>query len=197
MAHSIASAPEFAKNTKSAKLCSHSLAASRSPSGLLNRFDMCHSRVVCSCKADQVRMAVAQRIDRNTAGEIEIALAIGRDQPCAFAALETEVDPGEYREQMRRGAVGHGDHCRLGLSHHARIGAIASTTSPGKTKRAAFSRRHAGSILCPRRYVSTGRWNSTPWKKRFRCVRSGRCGRSKADSCAGVTAYCSLRAVGY
>ena len=59
---------------------------------------------------DQMRMRVAQRIDRDAGGEIEIALAIGRDQPCAFAALETEIDPGENRKQMRRGAVGHGDH---------------------------------------------------------------------------------------
>jgi hypothetical protein len=59
---------------------------------------------------DQMRMAMTERIDRDAGGEIEIAIAVGCDQPGAFAALETEVDPGEYREQMRRHAVGHGDH---------------------------------------------------------------------------------------
>ena len=61
-------------------------------------------------RRDQMRMAMAQRIHRDAAGEIEIALAIGRDQPRAFAALETEIDPGEYGKQMRRRALGHGDH---------------------------------------------------------------------------------------
>ena len=61
-------------------------------------------------RRDQMRMAMAERIDRDAGGEIEIALAIGRYQPGAFAALETEIDPGEYRKQMRGGAVGHGDH---------------------------------------------------------------------------------------
>ena len=57
-----------------------------------------------------MRVAMAERVDRDTAGEIEIALAVGADQPGALAALETELDPGEYGKQMRRGAVGHGHH---------------------------------------------------------------------------------------
>jgi len=102
---------EFAKNTKSAKLCSHSRAASRSPSGLRNRFDMCHSLVGLLLKrCDQMRMGMAQRIHRDAGGEIEIALAVGRDQPGALAALEPEIHPGEYGKQMRGCAVGHGDH---------------------------------------------------------------------------------------
>ena len=86
--------------------------------------------------------AVAERIHRDTAGEIEITLAIGRDQPGALAALETEIGPGEYGKQMRRRAVGHGDHCwvrtRPRCAHwHNRIG-----NQPRKTKRAAFSGQH-------------------------------------------------------
>ena len=42
--------------------------------------------------------------------EVEISLAIGCDQPRALAAFEAEIDPGENGKQMRRGAVGHGDH---------------------------------------------------------------------------------------
>ncbi len=41
-----------------------------------------------------------QIIHRDARGEIEIALAVGRDQPRAFAALETEIDSGEYGKQM-------------------------------------------------------------------------------------------------
>ncbi|MGY3078661.1 hypothetical protein ACVWZZ_005069 [Bradyrhizobium sp. LM6.10] len=56
---------------------------------------------------DQRGMGMAERVHRDTRGEIEIALAIGRNQPAAFAALETEVGSGENGEQMRRCAVGH------------------------------------------------------------------------------------------
>ena len=43
-------------------------------------------------RLDQVRMGVAERVDRDAGGEIEIALAVGRDQPRALAALEREID---------------------------------------------------------------------------------------------------------
>src|SRR6185295_5132916 len=52
-------------------------------------------------RRDQVRMAVTQRIHRNTRGEVEIAIAIGGGQPTALAALEAEIDPGKDGEQMR------------------------------------------------------------------------------------------------
>ena len=61
-------------------------------------------------RRDQMRMRMAQRIHRDAGGEIEIALAVGRDQPGALAALEPEIHPGEYGKQMRGCAVGHGDH---------------------------------------------------------------------------------------
>jgi hypothetical protein len=34
-------------------------------------------------------------------------------------------------------------------------------------------------------------------RKPLRCLNDGTCGRNHADSCAGVTPYCSLWAVGY
>ena len=37
-------------------------------------------------------MRVAERVDRDAGGEIEIALAVGGDEPRALAALESEVD---------------------------------------------------------------------------------------------------------
>jgi hypothetical protein len=52
-------------------------------------------------RGDQMRMGMAERIDRDAGGEIEIALAIGCDQPGALAARKAEIDPGEYRKQMR------------------------------------------------------------------------------------------------
>jgi len=61
-------------------------------------------------RRDQMRVAMAERIDRNPAGEIEVALAVGGGEPAALAALETEIDPGKDGKQMRRGAIGHGGH---------------------------------------------------------------------------------------
>jgi hypothetical protein len=55
-------------------------------------------------------MDMTERIHGDTGGEIEIAIAIGRNQPAALAALETDVGPGENGKQMRRGALGHDDH---------------------------------------------------------------------------------------
>ncbi len=46
-------------------------------------------------------MRVAQRGDGDAAGEIEIALAVGREQLGALAALEGEVDPRISRQQVR------------------------------------------------------------------------------------------------
>jgi hypothetical protein len=58
-------------------------------------------------------MGVAERVHRDAGRKIEIAIAIGRNQPAAFAALETEVGPGENGEQMRRCAVSHDDHLNV------------------------------------------------------------------------------------
>ena len=103
-------------------------------------------------RRDQMRVAMAERIDRDAGGEVEIALAIGGDQPDAFAALEGEVGPGENRKQMRLR-----DGCRPWRSwswRSLKVGravsahcAIASTTGMRKTKRAAFSGRHVRIIL--------------------------------------------------
>ena len=42
-------------------------------------------------RGDHVRMRVPQRIDRDAGGEVEIALAVGRDKPDALASLESKV----------------------------------------------------------------------------------------------------------
>jgi hypothetical protein len=41
---------------------------------------------------DQMRMCVAQRINGNASGEIQVPIAVGREQPCALAPFECEVD---------------------------------------------------------------------------------------------------------
>jgi hypothetical protein len=43
---------------------------------------------------DQMRMAMAERIDRDARGEIEIALAIGGEEIGPLAPLEREFGPG-------------------------------------------------------------------------------------------------------
>ena len=71
---------------------------------------------------DEMRVAMTERVDRHAGGEIEIALAVGADQPRALAALEGDVGPGEYGEQMRLpdrrrpGALGHSGHLSLAVT---------------------------------------------------------------------------------
>ena len=57
-----------------------------------------------------MRMAMAERIDRDAGRKIEIALAVGADQPDTLAARKTDIGPGEYGKQVRRRALGHGGH---------------------------------------------------------------------------------------
>ena len=45
---------------------------------------------------------MAERIDGDARGEVEIALARRGRQPSAFAPLEGEVDARESRQKMRR-----------------------------------------------------------------------------------------------
>src|SRR4051794_6040757 len=120
----------------------------------------------------QMRMAMAERVHGDAAAEIQITLAVGPDQPDALAALERDVGPGENGEQMRLldggrpGADGHGGslkvwaaprwHSRDRIGHHVE-----------KTKRAAFSGRHARIILRASTKLSTHQWNRWPMAKRI------------------------------
>ena len=106
-------------------------------------------------RRDQMRVAMAQRIHRHAAGEIEIALAVGPDQPDAFAALEGEVGPGENGKQMR--LPNEEDPALLVMAVTEGLGRL--DTGLAKTKRAAFSGRHVRIILCARRKLSTCHWN--------------------------------------
>jgi len=55
-------------------------------------------------RGDEMRMVMAERGDGDARAKVEIALAGGRGEPCAFAPLEGEVDARIGRHQMR----GHG-----------------------------------------------------------------------------------------
>jgi len=44
-------------------------------------------------RGDEVRMGMTERIDGDAGGKIEIAVAVGCDQPNAFAPLEGEGNP--------------------------------------------------------------------------------------------------------
>ncbi len=46
-----------------------------------------------------VRMRVAEHVDRDAAHEVEVAGAVGRGQPSALASFEGKVDPLIGREQ--------------------------------------------------------------------------------------------------
>src|SRR5262249_35037848 len=52
-------------------------------------------------RRDEVGMRVAERVHRHPRGEIEVALAVGRSEPSALAALEREIDARIGRQQMR------------------------------------------------------------------------------------------------
>ena len=56
---------------------------------------------------DEVRVRVAERVDGNPRREIEIAIAVGRDEPGAFAAFESKIDARVGRQQMRCSDAGH------------------------------------------------------------------------------------------
>jgi hypothetical protein len=43
-------------------------------------------------RLNEVRMGMAKSVDCHAGGEIEVALAIGREQPWAFAPLEGKID---------------------------------------------------------------------------------------------------------
>ena len=58
-------------------------------------------------RRDEMRMAMAERVHRDAAGEIEIALAVGAIQPHALAAFECEIGPCENGQQMGRRSFCH------------------------------------------------------------------------------------------
>ena len=102
---------------------------------------------------DQSRVAMAERVDRDARGEIEVALAIGGGEPAALAAREAEIDPGKDGKQMRRGAVAHGGFT-YDLEPAAMRALARSPRSPrSKTKRPPFQAARRG-ILGVRKWLS-------------------------------------------
>src|SRR5262245_53391238 len=52
-------------------------------------------------RLDQVRMGMAERVDRHARREVEVTITVGRDEPRALAALEREIDARVGWQQMR------------------------------------------------------------------------------------------------
>jgi hypothetical protein len=52
-------------------------------------------------RLDKFRVGMPQRIDGDAGGEIEIPIAVGRNQPNALASLKGKVDTRIGRQQMR------------------------------------------------------------------------------------------------
>ena len=62
-------------------------------------------------RPDQMRMGVAERVDRDACAEIEIARTVGGDRPGAFATLEGDGRAGIGRhEHGLAGGNGSGSH---------------------------------------------------------------------------------------
>ncbi len=67
-----------------------SLAQSALPGNLVEVRDMPKLAGLLGQRGDQMRMAVAKRVDRDAGGEIEISLALARQKPNAFAPVECQ-----------------------------------------------------------------------------------------------------------
>jgi hypothetical protein len=76
IAHSSASAPELVKNTLSAKVASTSRSPAAPGRDLVEVGDVPELAGLLGQRRDEMRMAVAERIDGDAAGEIEISLAV-------------------------------------------------------------------------------------------------------------------------
>ena len=140
---------------------------------------------------DEMRMRVPERIHGDARGEIEIALAVGRDQPAALAALESEVDPGIGRQQMRGRLPGHGhgDDQRKRNVPPLR----AALTSYFIARLLAVNTAKPGLVQCRIRASGGQAGNDRPCPAREKCgrltIRHGRCGRRTANFCAGTLVH--------
>ena len=101
IAPSIASAPELLKNTCRRRSLAQPLGQPLAFRDAVQVGDVPELLGLLGQRLDQMRMGVAERVDRDAGGEIEVALAVGRDQPGALAPLESEVDARISRQQMR------------------------------------------------------------------------------------------------
>ena len=95
-------------------------------------------------RLDHLRMRMAERIDRDAGGEIEIAVAVGRGQPDALAPLESEVDPRVGWQHMRL-------RCHDRSPRYRKYAEMNRAASPGGTIRLSYFRaagcQHGG-IRC-------------------------------------------------
>jgi hypothetical protein len=51
---------------------------------------------------------MAEAVDGHAGSEIEVAIAVGCDQPASFAALEGDIGAGKNRKKVGFSALAHG-----------------------------------------------------------------------------------------
>src|SRR5262249_2372754 len=90
---------------------------------------------------NEVRMRVPEGIDGNARREIEVAIAVGRNEPRAFPALEGKIDARVGRQQVRS----------LGATHRR-------TDNPRKTKCAASPGGTVRYFIAARSPVNIRQW---------------------------------------
>ena len=142
MAPSIASAPELVKNTLSAKVAATSRSREAALAGdLVEVGDVPELAGLLGQRRDEMRVAVAERIDGDAGAEIEIALAVVGDQPAALAPLERQGRPREGIEKRR---TAHYMHSGTGIPGIAAEAACLPAVRPKNQKaaQAAADRDH-------------------------------------------------------
>ena len=92
-------------------------------------------------RRDEMRVAVAERVDGDAAGEIEIALAVVGDQPAALAPLEGQ---GRPRKGLVKRRTAHYMRLRNRQSGHRRQGGLLArgAAKNQKAAQAAADRNH-------------------------------------------------------
>ena len=153
--------------------------AARLP-GIRKMLETCQSLSACSFSAcDEMRMRMAERVDRDAGREIEIALAVGRDQPGALAALEGEIDARIGRQKMR---------CPRRSTHRPEDAAAENEMCrpAGGTMQAFYCRRrrcqHAATRGCPSAQMS--RCDTCAAKRVNASNTAGTCGRDGSATLA-------------
>src|SRR5262249_24950142 len=139
-----------------------------------------------SQRRDERGVRVTERVDRNAAGKIEIALAVGADEPSAFAPLKGEV----------RTCVGRHQRCD---QNRLQAGKTGNAERKGAARR---YERHSLQCIGAADPVNTRQFRALVDRSpQFLGKTASRLGERAAcfikDSCRRESAYCSLPPVEY
>ncbi len=133
---------------------------------------------------DEPRMSMAERVDGDAGAEIEVALAVGGDEPRALAPLKSKIDARIGRQQMRC-------HGRARLRRAARRRAVKQNVPPLRAARI----RYFSSVPSS---VNTRNGRGKPGCPQLIHIRSGNVWTCDAGTLARrLPPYCSLLIVEY